>query len=192
MKSSVAVLCVLRLKRLLLVCLCGEAVSVRCRPPSSLPCRAPASNMHRRCSVVNHSMPRSCASWHRCGAPVWGIFDPPRLPISVGRFRIHDMHIFNVNKCTYLYGQPPSSALCHPTKTLPTWGNVGEYNPLRLCVFALCRSSVSGRRSSVVGRCLPVPLARISTNVGKCGVFSRENPNSRLTPALLNRPSSPL
>ena len=33
--------------------------------------------------------------------------------------------IFNVIKCNHVYGQPPSSTLWNPTKTLPMWGNVG-------------------------------------------------------------------
>ena len=43
--------------------------------------------------------------------------------VSVGRFPEHDTINFNVNKCTYVYGQPPTSALWHPTQNA---SNVGK------------------------------------------------------------------
>jgi hypothetical protein len=56
--------------------------------------------------------------------------------ISVGRFQSHDMHIFDVNKCTYLYRQPPSSALPGPIKQFKcgeTWGSAPPYDTLARC-----------------------------------------------------------
>jgi hypothetical protein len=51
-------------------------------------------------------------------------------PFPVGCFPLHDMHIFDVMKCTYLYRQPPSSPLHHPTQDT---SNVGfSRHPLSL------------------------------------------------------------
>jgi hypothetical protein len=52
----------------------------------------------------------------------FGAFLTLRAPsLSVSSFPLHDMHIFNVNKCTYVYSQPLPFTLWQPTKTLPMW-----------------------------------------------------------------------
>jgi hypothetical protein len=55
--------------------------------------------------------------------------------ISVGNLAAHDMINRNVIKCHHSYGQLPSSALWHPTKTLPMWRNVGESDTLAAAVI---------------------------------------------------------
>ncbi len=47
--------------------------------------------------------------------------------VSVDPFQFHDTIKYDVNKCTYLYGQPPASALCRPTKNASNMGNVGDF-----------------------------------------------------------------
>ena len=58
---------------------------------------------------------------HPCGA----FLALRAAPNSVDPFQSHDTIKYDVNKCTYLYGQPPSSALHHPpcrsTKTRHMW-----------------------------------------------------------------------
>ena len=119
------------------LCLCGEKSVPRC---------SPSSKLHDSCSDVHHSMLAWCALQPQCRAPESPIFGSPCLPHLCSPLSKHDMHIFDVNKCTYLYRQPPSSTPCNPTKTLPMWGSARQ--PPSFVVSVLRPSSTVHRPSS--------------------------------------------
>jgi hypothetical protein len=66
----------------------------------------------------------------------------PAPSISVRPLQTCVHAIFNVIKCNHFYRQLPPFARCHPTRNLSTVElRLCALAPLRLCVFALCRSS---------------------------------------------------
>ncbi len=88
---------------------------------------SPPCSLHRSCTLPARPVTVRRLNAARYSLDVthqYGAFSPLHASlISVGRFQIHDMHIFDVIKCNYLYRQPPRSALWHPFKHA---SNVGE------------------------------------------------------------------
>ncbi len=80
------------------------------------------------------------------------------ISISVSHAPQHDMHIFDVNKCTYLYRQLPPSPLSPPHKNNSNLGNAGIHTTtpvvrhLRPPSFVLRPSSFVLRPPSTVHR----------------------------------------
>jgi hypothetical protein len=138
MKSFVAVL---RLKRLLLaspffvsvLCvLCAFVVKIRYSLPSFIVHRSsfPVAPLHRSGMIPPRKSTISCLLGARYSHNV-GHQNRPfsalhASPISVDSFPPHDMHIFDVIKCNYLYRQPAPSPLWHPAKQFKRgemWGS---------------------------------------------------------------------
>ena len=106
--------------------------------------------LHRTCMVAARKSftPRSnVAHRSRNVRHQNGPFSALHAPsLSVAAPSLHDMHIFDVNKCTYLYGQLPSPALLEHPRTSSMWLNVAHANALGRCRWPLpvgCQSSDS-------------------------------------------------
>ena len=98
----------------------------------------PRSNvMHRRRHVGHQNGPFSALH-----AP----------SISVGNPAAHDMHIFDVNNCTYVYGQLPSPTFWRATKPNSNVGNVGEFEVVQASAAAATYGTVCGPSGSTATR----------------------------------------
>jgi hypothetical protein len=138
--------------------------------PLSVPSLHPSlvSTLYRKCAEAAWMSTIPCSNvihrnrdvGHQCGA-----FSRHRASsLSVGRSPLHDMHIFDVNKCTYVYRQLPSSPLWHPHKNV---FNVAKCGAVRHLASAVIRtSSFIVDRSSFQMWGLPTPRSCQSVFTG--------------------------
>jgi hypothetical protein len=97
----------------------------------AIPRRSLVASLHRSCVVPARVSTTPCLLGARRSTHV-GHQNRPfsarrAASISVGPLPEHDMHIFDVNKCTSVYGQLPPSPLLEATKAVPTQGNVRDF-----------------------------------------------------------------